>query len=272
MKDGVASKTAHDVARRRAAHQLLDCPVVFEDPLANKILGNTTSLALQRSREFVVARSRYTEDELARFVAEGGSQYVVLGAGLDTFAYRNPYSPELRVIEVDHSDTQAWKQDLLRASGIGVPESVTFVPVDFEKEKLQDVLGNVPAWRQKEPSFFSWLGVTPYLTNAAFTTTLAFIAMMPRRSVVVFDYAVPPASLDAEERKRFEALIARAAGGSEEFRSFFEPQTLSKLLRELGFTHIEDLGQKELNRRYFHNRSDSLRIENSINRILTARI
>lgn len=117
---------------------MLDCPPIFEDPVAIKIVGDDiTAFHGKRSRQlraFVAARSRYAEDELASSVAGGVSQYVVLGAGLDTFAYRNPYSPRLRVFEVDHPDTQAWKQECLRAAGIAIPESVTFLPVDFAKK------------------------------------------------------------------------------------------------------------------------------------------
>ena len=167
------SLTAWSVARRRAAHQVIDeAPRVLDDPLALRITGGewraragepeTFSRSL---RSLVVARSRYSEDELGRAVAAGVSQCVVLGAGLDTFAYRNPYAG-LRVFEVDHPATQEWKQELLARAGITVPDSVTYVPVDFERESLAERLR--AAGLGSEATFFSWLGVTPYLSREAF--------------------------------------------------------------------------------------------------------
>src|SRR5208337_2845591 len=150
MQEGKFSRTAQRVAIRRAAHQLLDHPRVLDDPLALRIIGSEAEEVLRSDpkeshafsrafRAFMAARSRYAEDELAHAVAHGVRQYVVLGAGLDTFAYRNPY-PELRVFEVDHPATQAWKREQLEAAGIAVPASLTFVPIDFERQTLVDGL------------------------------------------------------------------------------------------------------------------------------------
>ena len=145
MKENLPSGTAQRVAMRRAAHQLLDDPKVFDDPVALRIIDKESASALQADphqfeatplspylRAFVAARSRYAEDELALGVQRGVSQYVILGAGLDTFAYRNPY-PEgvLRVFEVDHPATQTWKRARLEEMGIALPGDVTFAPVDF---------------------------------------------------------------------------------------------------------------------------------------------
>src|SRR5271169_5540690 len=150
MQDGKFSRTAQRVAIRRAAHQLLDRPRVLDDPLALRIIGSEAAEELRSNpkehhafsrafRAFMAARSRYAEDELARAVAHGVRQYVVLGAGLDTFAYRNPH-PGLRVFEVDHPATQAWKREQLLAAGIAIPFSLTFVPIDFERQTLADGL------------------------------------------------------------------------------------------------------------------------------------
>ena len=152
MQEGKFSKTAHRVAIRRAAHQLLDNPKVLDDPLALRIIGSEAADELRSNpkehhafsrafRAFMAARSRYAEDELARAVAHGVRQYVVLGAGLDTFAYRNPH-PGLRVFEVDHPSTQTWKREQLQAADIPIPPSLTFVPIDFEKQTLADGLEN----------------------------------------------------------------------------------------------------------------------------------
>src|SRR5271163_5160096 len=168
MQQAIPSRTALRVALRRAAHQLYDSPIVFADPIAVPILGDTYAEELHRTplrpdrpfsvslRAFLVARSRYAEDLLARAVAEKVRQYVLLGAGLDTFAYRNP-SHELRVFEVDHPATQQWKRDLLQTSRISIPESTRYTPVDFELQSLAEQLCDA-GFNHREPSFFAWLG------------------------------------------------------------------------------------------------------------------
>ena len=152
MIEGRPSKTAYRVALRRAAHQLLDVPKVLDDPVALRIVGREAAAALAADprhfettpiapylRAFMAARSRCAEDELALAVKRGVAQYVVLGAGLDTFAYRNPFST-LRVFEVDFPATQAWKQTCLADAGIVVPDSLRFVPVDFASQTIDERL------------------------------------------------------------------------------------------------------------------------------------
>src|SRR5579864_4150569 len=174
MIEGQPSHTAQRVAVRRAAHQLWDAPRIFEDPVALKIIGPdqaaelaheppADSVPTQHLRAFIVARSRYAEDQLAEAVARGTRQYVVLGAGLDTFACRNPFAG-LRVFEVDHPATQSWKRKQLESVGIPVPTSLTFVPIDFEKQTLAQAL-EPAGFKADQPAFFSWLGVTPYLPS-----------------------------------------------------------------------------------------------------------
>jgi len=227
-------------------------------------------------RAFLVARSRYAEDELSRAVANGVRQYVVLGAGLDTFAYRNPHastsSPagRLRVFEVDHPATQAWKRDQLRSAEINIPPETVFVPVDFERETIADGLHRA-GFAADQKAFFSWLGVTPYLTDRAFAATMDFIASMPTGSGVVFDYAVPRASLNLLERLAFDRISARVAGAGEPFQLFFAPRQLADRLHQMGFTHLEDLGIEEINARYFQGRADNLRISGALGRIISAR-
>jgi methyltransferase (TIGR00027 family) len=201
---------------RRAAHQLFDDPPVFEDALAIAILGEEAAAKLKsgldrfetpgsrHTRGFMAARSRYAEDELTAAMARGATQYVVLGAGLDTYAYRNAHS-RLRVFEVDHPATQAWKRKQLAAAGIAIPSSLTFVPTDFEEQSLCSVLQS-SGFQAGEISFFSWLGVTPYLTAEAAMATLAFIGLLPEGSGVVFDYAVERSSLDSVEQMAPRAL------------------------------------------------------------------
>jgi methyltransferase (TIGR00027 family) len=279
MQEGKFSKTANRVAIRRAAHQLLDQPKVLDDPLALRIIGSKAAEdlrsnpkehhALSRAfRAFMAARSRYAEDELAGAVSRGVKQYVVLGAGLDTFAYRNPH-PGLRVFEVDHPSTQAWKREQLQAASIVVPPSLAFVPIDFELQTLADGLAQ-SAFKVNAAGFFSWLGVTPYLTREACMTTLDFIAKMPAGSGLVFDFAVDPALLNPGQRQALAALTKRVARYGEPFQLFFDPTKLSDELKALGFKRSEFLQGKELNARYFKDRTDGLLVRGGIGHLMSA--
>src|ERR1700761_3259360 len=165
MQKGRASRTALGVAARRAAHQLLDNPLVLNDPVAIPILGKNFQLDRDKHqhpiarafRAFMVGRSRYAEDNLAEAATDGVKQYVLLGAGLDTFAYRNPF-PELRVFEVDFPATQQWKRDLLHEAAIAEPANLTFTPLDFEHHTLREGLTEA-GFDFRQPAFFAWLGV-----------------------------------------------------------------------------------------------------------------
>jgi methyltransferase (TIGR00027 family) len=292
MEPARPSRTALRVALRRAAHQIHDRPLVFDDPIAVPILGTQYLDELRRTpdpapgekarpysigmRAFLVARSRYAEDSLANAAANGVTQYVLLGAGLDTFAHRNPY-PHLRVFEVDHPATQAWKRDLLAQSALPHPPSLTYAPVDFEcesgsGESLPDrslpsrlaASGFDPA----QKTFFAWLGVVPYLTLEAFRSTVRFIAAQPPGSGVVFDYGQPRRVLPFREQLAHDSLAARVAQAGEPFQLFFTPSEVACELED--FRDLEDLGAYELNLRYFANRTDQLQMRGSAARILSA--
>jgi methyltransferase (TIGR00027 family) len=252
MIEGRRSRTAERVAIRRAAHQILDRPLIFEDPLALKILSDEARERVHAEAEgennnpwgrglriFLATRSRFAEEELARAAGHGVRQYVVLGAGLDTFACRNPFA-ELRVFEVDHPETQSWKQKRLEDAGIAIPESLRFAPVDFERDTLEHGLEAV-GFRPEEPAFFAWLGVVPYLTREAALSTLKFVAGLPPGSGVAFDYAIPREMLTETERIAFDLLAERVARAGEPFRLFFRPDELEAELRVMGFNEIEDL-------------------------------
>jgi methyltransferase (TIGR00027 family) len=279
MQEGKFSRTARRVAIRRAAHQLLDQPRVLDDPLALRIIGSEAENALRSDpkedhafsrafRAFMTARSRYAEDELAHAVANGVTQYVVLGAGLDTFAYRNPH-PGLRVFEVDHPATQTWKREQLIAASIPVPPSLTFVPIDFEHQTLADGLEH-SGFDAGAAAFFSWLGVTPYLTREACMITLSFIAKMPAGSGVAFDFAVDPALLNPGQRMALGALSERVARYGEPFQLFFDPGKLQAELKSLGFHRTEFLQGKELNARYFKDRKDGLLVRGGLGHLMGA--
>jgi methyltransferase (TIGR00027 family) len=270
MQEGQGSRTADRVAERRAAHQVRDRPLVLDDPIALRVIRPEVVHELRTNppvgetklgpylRAFFVMRSRFAEDALAESVAAGVRQYVVLGAGFDTFAYRNPF-PELRVFEVDHPDTQAVKRERLVSGGVAIPESVTFVPVDFATMKFRETL-QASGFDAKAPAFFSWLGVVPYLERAAIDATFRFIASLPAKSAVAFDYAVPPESLGWAARLIFWRMAKRVAALGEPWKTFFDPATLARDLRQTGFTSVDDFGADILNARYFAGRADKLRI------------
>lgn len=266
METGRASLTAFRVAMRRAAHQLLDRPCVLDDPIAVPLLGarfvideaRETHPVARAFRSFMAARSRYSEDCLAAAVAEGVAQYVVLGAGLDTFAYRNPFVG-LRVFEVDFPATQEWKRALLAESAIAVPDSLTFVPLDFEQRTLAEGLADA-GFNTGAAAFFSWLGVVPYLTRDAFRATLRMIARLPAGARVCFDYALSPEILSDLRRKASEALAARVAAAGEPFRQFFTPEELTAELLQAGFRRVEQCDSEQLNELYFRDRADGLQL------------
>ncbi len=277
METGRASRTALRVAQRRAIHQVLDRPAILTDPIAIPLLGPDFSYDPVREahpfsrafRAFMAARSRYAEDRLAGCAAEGVTQYVVLGAGLDTFAYRNPFK-QLRVFEVDFPATQEWKRTLLAAAGISAPANVTYVPLDFEHMTLAAGLATA-GFDSTKPAFFGWLGVVPYLTLPAFRATLDTIAALPARTAVSFDYALSPHGMNKVQRVTLRALSRRVARAGEPFQLFFTPEQLDAEFARAGFSRFEQLGGAELNQLYFAGRSDGLKLPTpGLGRLATA--
>lgn len=198
----------------------------------------------QRVEAFVAARNRFAETELAAALERGVRQYVVLGAGLDTFG-RKPYpAADLQVFEVDHPAAAKWRQS-------SAPEGarVTFVPTDFETESLSDALHR-SGFKPGLATLFSWLGATLYSTPEAAMTTLRFIASMPRESGLLFDYAVERSSRSALGQLAMDALASRAASAGEAFRLLLQPEALKGLLKAFGFWRIDDVGPAQIAGRY----------------------
>ena len=259
MQTGQPSHTARGAAAYRAIHQTLDGGVIFSDPLAASILDDETRARLDETaadpslrpwRLFIAARSRFSEDTLAGCVARGVRQVVVLGAGLDTFSLRNPHAGQgVRVFEVDYPATQTWKRERLKQAGLAVPTSLTFAPVDFERQSLADGL-KTAGFQADRPGFFQWLGVVPYLTREAVSLTLDFIAGVPE-SGVVFDYAEPFENYPDDRRADVMTIAARAASRGEPWLSLFDPAELSKMLRNKGFGIVEDLGMAGIAERFY---------------------
>jgi methyltransferase (TIGR00027 family) len=265
MEPGMPSRTALAAATHRAAHQILEQGRIFTDPLAVRILGADPETlareadehpARRRMRIFIAARTRFAEDALAVAVQRGVQQLVVLGAGLDTFAYRSPLQDRLRIFEVDHPATQAWKRRQLAEAGISEPESLTFAPIDFEREALADGL-TAAGFDLAQQTFFTWLGVVPYLSETAVWATLTFIASLRGGAHVVFDYADPPESLSPEARAFHDARAERVQAVGEAWVTYFDAAPLNAGLRKIGFTEIEDLGPRDIAARYFPARATS---------------
>ncbi len=264
------------MALRRAAHQLVDRPLVFADPLALRILGPDATIDVRAPRKpssvalraFLVARSRFAEDTLAQAVERGVRQYVLLGAGLDTFAYRNPHA-DLRVFEVDHPDTQRWKLSLLQQATISTPPSAVHVAVDFQHDALGERL-EAAGFRRDQPAVFAWLGVVPYLQPEAFGSTLQYLSTGAAGSVLLMDYALPRAALPFLEQLAFDSLAARVAAAGEPFQSFFLPEELHAQLAASGWQVLEDLHRDAINARYFADRADDLRCLSSGGHLLSA--
>ncbi|MDT0447819.1 class I SAM-dependent methyltransferase [Streptomyces hesseae] len=243
-------------AHSRARHQN-DPRRILTDPLAPKILrldsGDLPPLPDDPTDlygiRFLAARSRFAEDVLAAAVATGTRQLVVLGAGLDTFAYRNPHAG-LRVFEVDHPATQVWKRQQLAAAGVGIPSSVTFAPVDFERDSLAGAMASAGLDRDR-PVFFFWLGVTPYLTRDAVLATLRFMAGHSGPVQVVFDYyGEAPSTLSPRLRAVREAAAKLVAELGEPWLTCFTPEDIADELRAMGLDRVDDLVGRELIARY----------------------
>jgi len=270
MKRTGPSLTARGVAMSRAAHQLLDRPVVMEDPIAVPIIGQEDAdrialggrffdnEAARGLRAFVVARARFAEAELEAAVKRGVGQFVVLGAGLDTFAYRNPYkATQLRVFEVDHPNTQAWKRERLAEAGVEAPPSVRYVACDFEHQDLATEL-RAAGFRRDAPAFFSWLGVSMYLEHEVVMDMMTFFRSLPAGSGVVFDYLAPVESVGFLWQVLIGMVTAQLAWMGEPWKSYFDPAELVAALEALHFAQVSDVGPKELNALYFPGRSDQL--------------
>jgi methyltransferase (TIGR00027 family) len=262
MQHGQASVTALGAAGHRAAHQVLEQGFVFADRLALRILGQDADGAIALAKErperrslrlFIAMRSRFAEDSAAHATEKGVRQVLVLGAGLDTFAYRLERSQDMRVFELDHPATQAEKRLRLREAQILEPAHIAYVAHDFESGSMTGAL-RAAGLDTARRTFVIWLGVTPYLTKEAVFVTLGELARMPGGAEVVFDYANPPdAIVDAEARVAMQALAERVAAAGERLRCFFNSTELYHRARELGFAEIEDLDRAALVARYLPN-------------------
>jgi len=265
-----AKPSSQAVAVWRAAHQLLEQPPVFVDPIALPILGDAKTDVIDKleihkdplssaMRIAIAVRSRFAEDE-RKHVQGQIHQYVILGAGLDTYAYRNKNLDE-RIFEVDLPTTQSMKKVRVEALAVSPPATLAYVACNFEKDELEKSL-IAAGFDKNQKAFFSWLGVVPYIDMTAIEQTLQFVGECTPGSILIFDYIVHPTNLNPMENKVLNILSAHLAAGGEPLKSFFDPQQLAQKLADSGFRKIDDISPDYLNKRYLLAREDGLRVGN----------
>jgi methyltransferase (TIGR00027 family) len=288
MEENRVSITALLTAYARAYHATYDTPKIFDDYLAIQLFteeertyfGQNLAEALKffnpefaascpdqaaalawvmrvQNAPITISRARYTEDSLELAVNQGVQQYIILGAGMETFAFRQPeMMKRLHVFEVDQPAMQAFKRNRLAELGWELPAQLRFVPVDFSKESLTAALQR-SSYNPQKVSFFSWLGVTYYLTKDVVLDTLHSIAgVAPAGSAVIFDYIDTEAFVPERAAKRMQLMqeIVRRVG--EPMKANFDPSTLATDLENVGLRLKENLGPSDIEDRYFKGRTD----------------
>ncbi|GAB3279419.1 SAM-dependent methyltransferase [Actinocorallia lasiicapitis] len=260
-------------AAARAAHLVVDeSPAIFADTLAQTFLGERAEEllgyhksygghpVLAGARTTAVTRSRYTEDRLAELAGRGVDQYVILGAGLDSFAYRSELAARVRVFEVDQPTTQCWKRTLLSETGTPIPPSVFFVPVDFEKEPARSLTDHLvrAGFDPDRPALISWLGVTMYLTSEAIRQTLTVVSGLAPGTELIVEHLLPAEHRDEAGQTYAELVMAAAAEHGEPWRTFLSTDQMDALLLERHLQPIEHASQRETIEPAEWNRADAL--------------
>lgn len=212
---------------------------------------------LAGTRAAVATRGRFAEDRLAMAIERGIDQYVILGAGLDSFAYRSPLARRLRVFEVDTPATQEWKRDKLAAAGIDPLGDLTFVSLDLRREPLVARLA-AAGFETARPALLSWLGVSFYLDADGVAAALAGLAPLAPGSELVMDYVLPPELRDegGQTYAGFAMPVAESSG--EPWQSAFAPPAVERLLLANGFETVEHVGQRDCVPEALWQRSDAL--------------
>lgn len=263
------SGTALGVAFLRAVHQLIDeAPKILDDPVVIRLFDASAFDRVRRApdqfrtpqlnalRSHVVIRSRFAEDRLAEAVRLGTKQFISLGAGFDTFAYRQPaWAQGMRIFEVDHPASQKAKRQRLEKAGIVIPSNVEFVPIDFEVTPLREGL-EAATFDPARPTFLSWLGVMVYLSKEAVDKVFRLVASLPRSSEIVFTFS-EPASADKSDPER-PSLAERAAVKGEPWRTRIAPDDLVRYLKSMGFSTVKLLTPAEIDEGYIGARRDGL--------------
>ena len=275
--------TAARVALWRALHMHSDAPPhVLEDAVGLKLLapepgwqrrGDMDPQFTRPFRASIVARARFIEDLVIEQAGRGLSQYVILGAGLDSFAQRRPdVASRMTVIEVDQPGPQAWKRQRLQALGFGIPRWLRFVPVDFEaRESWQDALG-AAGFDTRRPAIVVSTGVSMYLSKEANAATLRQVASMAPGSMLAMTFLLPLEMADPDVRPGLEMAEKGARASGTPFISFFTPPEMLALARENGFRDAQHISADTLTERYFSGRTDGLRPPRNAEELLLATV
>ena len=271
-----SSATAQFAAAHRAYHVMHDRPVILEDTAAAWLLGPPLNAILRvpplrwlfwrpllaKVRPvsvFVVVRSRFTDDALAGSIRDGCRQYVILGAGLDSWALRHD-EPGVTVFELDHPATQQWKDARIRSRLGALPPHLVLIPIDFERESIADVLPR-HVFDPQANTFISWLGTICYLTPGAIEEAFASLARVcAPGSRIAFDYFQPKSTMSPADLRLFEVLDEGGTRRGEPMRTLLEAEQMAEILRSAGFRVVEDLPASEIRRRYLAQRPDGLDI------------
>jgi methyltransferase (TIGR00027 family) len=272
--------TALRVALWRALHVEVDSPPhVFEDVIGLKLAAPADgwrdrpdmSPFTRPFRASIIARARFIEDLVVEQAARGVGQYVILGAGLDTFAQRRrEIASQLRVFEIDPPGPQAWKRQRLIGLGLGLPPFLSFVPVDFEAgddwwERLA-----LAGFNPGRPAVVASTGVSMYLTRDAIAATLRQVATLAEGSTLAMSFLLPIEMADPEVRPGLERAVAGARANGTPFISFFTPTEMLSLARECGFKDVQHVSAAALGQRYFSGRTDGLRPPTNSEELLVA--
>lgn len=276
----VPDNTAVRVALWRALHVLADAPPhVLDDQLGLALVApeegwrNRPDMGpfTRPFRASIVARARFVEDHVEQRLAGGVAQYVILGAGLDTFAERRPeLAARLRLFEIDEPATQAWKQRRLAALGLAVPSSVRFVPVDFERGESWVARLAASGFDVGQPAVVASTGVSMYLTKEAITATLREVSRLPAGSTLVMSFMLPLELAEPAIRPGIESAARGARANGTPWISFFSPDEMLALARDAGFAQAEHVSADALTARYFAGRPDGLRLPSNSEELLVA--
>jgi methyltransferase (TIGR00027 family) len=271
MLPGQASQSMIRTAIRRAAHQLLDRPRIFEDPIAVGLIPETSEQAILGAgddhraplqtlfRSLFAFRSRFAEERLAHAATRGVCQYVIVGAGLDTFPWRQPdFAKALRIFCVDHPATLAWTKERIRERGLPTPPNLCFVAADLEKHELAERLKE-HGFAREAGAFCSVLGVTQYLSRDAIEAMLLFAALLPAQSEIVFSFAPPDDELDGDDLAAAIHGVALTEAMGEPWKTRLTASEVFGLLTRLEFAEVFHLTPKRAQQRYFAGRGDMLR-------------
>lgn len=288
MNDTKIKRTALMSAYLRAHHAVYTTPKIFNDFMAPRLLTEEDLAAFDNVMEtalpkidpkraaqchdradaiasmiqsyfptaLFLSRSRYTEDHLKAAIRKGVKQYVILGAGMDTFAFRNPELQDVQIFEIDHPATQDFKRKRLADLGWNIPPNLHFIPVDFTIQKLDTELTNT-SYDPKAPTFFSWLGVIHYLPrDAAFHTLREITEISPAGSKIIFDYWDNDAFIPEKAAPRVNIMQAMLHQAGEPMVTRLNPSTLASELELVGLRLVEHLSPSDIQNIYFQNRSD----------------